>query len=198
MINNINHEELLSLAIVKFPGDTRVQWANNETGHEHDPVVESNLIISMTQDQSALILDNAITITKWHDATKADYHASIRVVSPVQAETAPSEYWTKNNGERLKEISAELIADSLQIAIHDAEALKSAPDSNPFRTIRYKEGETEKFERAQIVSNECSRVLIRTLKGDLMSVPVSRPIISVGETNCLQTSSQQHVTSSLQ
>jgi hypothetical protein len=48
---------------------------------------------------------------------------------------------------------------------------KASPDA-PHRTVRYRLGGEERMERAQVLSERCDRLLIRNLRGWLMSVPV--------------------------
>lgn len=198
VIGEIGYEQLWSLAISRLPSDAKVRRAIDTSDLGSDSAIESNLVISMTQDQSSLVLDNTIVFRKSGGREKSDYRSTIRVVSPAHIEAKPEDYWTKNSGEQLISTSADLIADSLQVAIRDYEALKSTPDNSPFKTIRYKEGEAEKFERAQVLSNECNRVLIRTLKGDLMLVPLARrPTGDSDDARCHQPSTKPYITSSL-
>lgn len=100
----------------------------------------------------------------------ATFARSIRIVSHAVA--PPGEDgelpWLANDGLRLIEESERLLAD---IAIRDSE---SAPEATPLhKTIRYPEGGIERMERGELVSEECDRKLIRTLRGGLLSVPVT-------------------------
>jgi hypothetical protein len=59
-------------------------------------------------------------------------------------------------------------------------------NDQPFRTIRYLEGTAEKMERAQLINEHCGRLLIKTLRGSLMSVPAkaSAPRGSSADMTC--------------
>jgi hypothetical protein len=48
--------------------------------------------------------------------------------------------------------------------------------------VRYNEGGTERMERAQVVSEQCGQLVLRTLRGNLISVPVKSAV--PGEASC--------------
>lgn len=133
-------------------------------------LVESTPVFSLTQDQSAIVLENIISIY-YRAAPTAVYQNIIKVVSQAKAETDLVNFWTANQGEKLKEESTRLFADSLDIALNDM-ASDAAKDGNPQKTFRYLEGRAEKMERGQLVSERCGRAVIKTLRGGLMSIPL--------------------------
>jgi len=49
--------------------------------------------------------------------------------------------------------------------------MAAAADETPSKTVRFPQGGTERIERAQVLAERCDRVLIRTLRGEIMSVP---------------------------
>lgn len=133
-------------------------------------VVESAPVFFLTQDQRALVLDNTVYIQAPNAPAESAQRQSVRVVSnPTLADDA-SEYWLKEGGERLKAESAALLASSLDIALAELKEPAASP-ALPYRTVRYREGGSEKMERAQIVRESCGRSLIRNLRGYLMQVP---------------------------
>ncbi|MFC5461544.1 hypothetical protein [Massilia niabensis] len=138
------------------------------------PVVASQPVFSMTQDRAALILDNDIRIQL--PGNKAAYANKVRVVSAVQAHEDLAAWWGEGDARALKEQSARLLAASIDIAL---EAAKAAPveagAALAQRTVRYREGGKEVFERAEILREDCDRLLLRNLRGWLMSVPRLRP-----------------------
>lgn len=143
-------------------------------------VVESQPVYSMTQDQKAIILDNAITIHGGVSAPENTYRKTVRVVSKPREEADPTVYWTANSGDRLSEESAKLLAQSLEIALMDSSS-GADMDGVAYRTIRYLEGGAEKIERAQVLRDRCGRLLLRNLRGALMSVPTAR--VAAGDAN---------------
>jgi hypothetical protein len=161
------HEELMqtSLMTMKTAGEKRV------TSLEAAPasgelVIDTAPAFYLTQDQRAIILENAIRINR---AKGAPYEKIIRVVSSVQDEKAGAALWLANEGFRLKEESARMYAQSLDIAVDDMKL--TGESSAPFKTVRYFEGGTEKMERAQVISEQCSHMVLRTLRGDMLAVP---------------------------
>jgi hypothetical protein len=78
-------------------------------------------------------------------------------------------------GERLKEESADLFARSLEIAWREIGNASRKDDPVRPKTIRYRQGKSEKMERAELIDTKCNRVVVRTLRGWLMSVPLAEP-----------------------
>lgn len=112
----------------------------------------------------------------------SDYRTTIRVVSNPNTNENSVVEWTANNGEKLKDQSAKLLAESFDIAFRDA-GDTSDKEKIPERTIRYREGGREKMERAQVLSTQCDRLLIRSLRGTLLSVPI-QPIVAGASDTC--------------
>ncbi|AIF47594.1 hypothetical protein [Dyella japonica] len=123
---------------------------------------------AMTQDQSTLVLDNIVEIYAPNERKKASYVNTVRVISSARQEQDMMTYWTRDQGNPLKEESARLLAASLDIAIADASRAKA---DAPFKTVRYQEGHAERMERGQLIDEQCGRVLLRSLRGTLMSAP---------------------------
>jgi len=74
-------------------------------------------------------------------------------------------------GAKMKEESASLFARSVDIALSEV-ARSGADDAAPYKTVRYQQGSIEKMERAKVINEGCNRMLIKTLRGTFMSVPV--------------------------
>lgn len=124
---------------------------------------------SMTQDQTTLVLDNVVEIYGPNERKRASYTNTIRVIATARQEQDIQSYWMREHGTPLIEESAELLAASLDIAIADASRAKG---QQQYETVRYMEGREERMERGQTLAEQCGRVLLRTLRGTLMSVPV--------------------------
>jgi hypothetical protein len=148
-------------------GRSRLLAADEQAGE--DWVVEIAPVFSMSQDQAALILDNAVVVRK---PGQAEYKNFIRVVSDAQRQEALTAYWLTNDGKALKDVSAQLVALSLDIVLNDA-ALAAKP-AGAQRTVRYVEGTKEVFERAEVLSENCGRSVVRNLRGWLMSLPLAK------------------------
>ncbi len=144
-----------------------------EAGEKHDGIwlVLSTPIFSMTQDQSTIVLDNTIEIYAPGESKKAAYSNTVRVISDAQTDPELAAFWTANQGKALKGESARLLATSLDIAFSDASTING---DLAYKTIRYMEGGAERMERGQPLSEHCGRILLKSLRGSLMSVPVRR------------------------
>lgn len=130
-------------------------------------IVDSAPTFALTQDQSALVLENTVLI---HLAGGASYQNTVRVVSHPQSQPDLTAYWSAAEGKQLKEQSARLLALSLDIAWKQAASL--AADTAAFKTVRYQQGRADMVERAQLLDEACGRSLIKNLRGQLMSVPM--------------------------
>lgn len=133
--------------------------------------VETAPLFAITPDQSAVVLDNTIVI----HTPAGDYKNLIRVVSPPISRSPPSTAWNENGGKMLKEVSAQLLAISLNLALEDARR-GAELSSQPYKTLRYREGGEEKIERAQLIEVQCNRLVLRNLRGQLMVVPPPQTI----------------------
>lgn len=149
-----------------------------------DWTVEIAPVFSMTRDQRAIVLDNAVRIYAPASADAA-YAQTIRVVSrPLPAAESPesealASHWQAESGRALRQLSAALLAESLDVAMQGARRAAPAADA-PQRTFRYAEGGAEKMERATLVEAACGRLLLRTLRGWLMSVPAAAEAAPAG------------------
>lgn len=142
-------------------------------------IVESTPLFAMTQDQSALVLDNAIAVYAPGAIKQAGYRNTVRVVSRATMQADLPAYWNEAQGLQLKQQSAALLALSLDIALAQA-LLGPASAPGPVghaaaRTVRYQQGQKEVVERAQVLDEHCGRALLRSLRGALMSVPLAKP-----------------------
>lgn len=135
-------------------------------------VVASKPVFSMTQDRAALILENDVTLTP--PSGKPVYANRVRVVSAVQLRDDLAAHWAADEAKALKTESIRLLAASVDIALDDAGSPRAA-DTKAQRTVRYPEGGKQVFERAEVIKEECDRLLLRNLRGWLVSVPRSGP-----------------------
>lgn len=170
MLKDYKHAELMQAALDKTPWGGAKTLAGRPQAHGTGWAVESQPFFSMTQDQRALVLDNVVSVYAPGEMTKPLYQATVRVVSQPRMAPDMQRYWSDGTGAALKAESASLLAHSLALALQEPAAPK-AGDAPAFRTVRYREGEAERMERAQVLSQACQRQVIRTLRGWLMSVP---------------------------
>ena len=195
VLSGLTNRRLLELSVprVVAPSPIRVLAATEAGGAAW--VIATKPVFSMTMDRRALILDNSVQIFG-PGASTASYARAIRIVSaplsaltsvpaPVSppasnamAEPAPVvqdamvPVWLAEGGRLLSDQSAALLAESFELAVSDF-TLPAFDDKTPHETFRYAEGGIERMERAQLVKERCGRTLIRTLRGDLMSIPAA-------------------------
>jgi hypothetical protein len=144
-------------------------------------LVDTTPVFVVTQDRRALILENAVAVYP-PNAPAPAYSNLVRVVSSAEPDSDAAERWGADQGARLKALSAELLARSIDIVIEAATAA-AAPSTAPERTFRYVEGGKDRMERAQLVTPGCERVVVRTLRGWLMSIPL-RAGSNAGDPSC--------------
>lgn len=173
VLDNFNYRDLMRRAVEKTLAGTNAKLIEYADNPGHEMIVEIVPIFSLTQDQKTIVLDNTIVIHMAGNVPIATYQNTARVISTPRDADDLAAFWTANDGEKLKDESAQLVAESIDIAFRCA-ATGVGQGGEAYRTVRYREGSAEKFERAQVLSNHCGRLLIRTLRGTLMSVPASR------------------------
>jgi hypothetical protein len=135
--------------------------------------LDSIPIFAMTQDQTGIVLDNLISLHPPGAPVSTVYHHLVRVVATPAPAPDPVAMWNASGGAKLKAVSVALFAQSLDIGLRLA-AGEAIPADAPFKTVRYSEGGSERMERAQLLSDTCDRLVIRTLRGEFWSVPTLR------------------------
>lgn len=168
ILKDYTNKELMQRTLDRLAGGEK-RLLESDAASATEWVVASVPIFTMTQDQSAIIVENAIAIYP-PNATVAVYQNAVKVVSQAKDDKDLTGFWSANGGAKLKEESAALLAHSIEIALNEAATPLDA--DSPQKTFRYQEGNAEKIERAQLVSAFCQRAVIRTLRGWLMSVPI--------------------------
>jgi hypothetical protein len=177
VLSSYNHRELMQRGLEKslVPGGKLVEHSVSP-GAEW--LVAATPVFTMTQDQTAIILDNFISMYAPGSGSDPARKNVVRVVSRARDADLHGT-WIVNNGKELKEESSSLFAESLEIFLSHPESGEAGNQ----RTIRYFEGSAEKMERGQIISERCSRVVFRTLRGWLKSVP-ARSTTAVADGHC--------------
>lgn len=173
VLQQFRQKDLVDGALADAGGSPRGGLARHGAGVAAGWLIDSAPVFSMTQDQRAIVLDHLVSITR-RGTSKQTYQNSIRVISTAHTDTSPEAYWNANAGERLKAASVQLYRESLDLALRDASKTMRA-DAGQQKTVRYLEGRLERTERAEVLETGCDRAVIRTLRGWLMSVPLSQP-----------------------
>jgi hypothetical protein len=135
--------------------------------------VQSTPVFGLTHDGRALVLENALALSREGAALQpAAFQSSVKIVSAPVKDPDPVAYWTADDGLRLREQSAILIRESVELAVAAADGRLSIA-SEAQKTHRYLEGSNEKMERAERLNSRCGRMVLRTLRDTLLSVPDS-------------------------
>jgi hypothetical protein len=167
VLGRFMHRELMQKALDK------VRWGNSRQLLDAKQLssgwlVEAAPRFAMTQDRRALVLDNLVNVFRPGETDKPAFQTGVRVVSRVREAASVPAVWSEADGAALREESVNLFAHSLELALQSAG--RPAHEA-AFRTMRYREGEAEKMERAQPLARFCERQVVVTLRGALMSVP---------------------------
>ncbi|MBE0620150.1 MAG: hypothetical protein IH605_06125 [Burkholderiales bacterium] len=182
VLSGYTHKELMQRGLQMMASSGARKLVDPAERSSADWHIESTPVFSITQDQSAFVLHNVISIYRPGAASAAAYQYTVKVVSQPRDEADLPAFWTANNGEKLKEESARLFAESLDIALGEAAGRQSTNGS--YRTIRYMEGGAERMERGLPISERCNRVLMKTLRDWLMSVPTRRGAAGAAAATC--------------
>jgi len=146
-------------------------------------LLESAPVYFIAPDERAIVLDLAVAVYAPGPAAAPVYQNLIRVVSQPQEGSDPAAFWTANQGENLKQTSAALLAESLEI-VRGQVAGAAVAEAAVHKTLRYMEGSTERMERGQVISAQCNRLLIKNLRGWLMSLPTRTEAGAAAQAPC--------------
>jgi hypothetical protein len=169
ILDAFNHGDLADLAL---PPEARLPLLGADVRPQSGLIISSAPVFYMTQDQAALILDNTVSVFK-AGSDQPVYTNTVRVVSRAGDAENLVAHWQQDSGKRLRDESAALFRESVEIvrayALMPATAAASAQ-----RTFRYAEGKAEAMERAEPLSEQCGRALVKNLRGWLLSIPLKR------------------------
>jgi hypothetical protein len=119
-----------------------------------------------------LVLENAIIIHRLEAGPETPLINTVKVIAaPLpEVDSNVQAYWLADDGDSLQTASVNLLRDSLMLALEDMYGVLAMPDT-PFRTIRYPEGGVEKMERARVIREVGARLVLKNLRGWIVSVP---------------------------
>ncbi|WP_147436420.1 hypothetical protein [Acidovorax sp. 106] len=166
-------KELMQSALINLGGTGDRRLVEGTEGSEKGWVIDSAPQFSLSNDQSALVLDNMVQVYRAESPAHIRYRNLIRVISEIREVGEDS----KANWLLLKEDSMRLMTHSLQLLVSELGIDRSGmPEIN--KTFRYHEGKTFRTERGLFLGEVCGRVHIKTLRGWLMSVPTGPETIA--------------------
>jgi hypothetical protein len=183
ILGDFTYRALMQSALEKIATDDSVKVIEPTADAGSAWLVESSPVFWMTQDRRAIVLGNSVTIFRPNTPAAAAYKNTIKVVSDAHEPREVGDLWGDNEGRKLKDESANLLAQSLEIAMREATQAPSKEDA-VHRTFRYTEGHREKMERGQLISERCDRIVMRNLRGWIMSIPVTASTASPPTQGC--------------
>jgi hypothetical protein len=130
-------------------------------------IIEMEPVFALAPDQRTIVLDNAMKLYALGQGNTPLFANIVRVVSAPRPEGGSDATMT---GEALADESVQMLAHSIEIVVHLA--AQGAQSEGASRTQRYRFGDGEKMERGVPLASACNRVVLRTLRDWLMSVPV--------------------------
>lgn len=178
LIADLRHDDVFQLALMQRRANAKSRVAVPGEAPGADWMFAVEPVFSMTQDQNALLLDIAVVVYAPNAPAAPAYQNALRVVSAPIASDDPLVFWSENNGQNLKSVSAQLMAMALELAANEVDKSnsKAAESTAPNqRTMRYVQGKSERIERAELLRVTCDRAVIKTLRGGLMWVPLKQP-----------------------
>ena len=170
LIERLTHQDLFSRALNQLSPDGSRHLLPDGIIDGSKWLVESAPLFLVPGDQRALILDNVVTMSK-PDGTVA-YQSPIRVVSTAREAADMVAHWTAAEGEKLREAVAGMLAESIAIALAQADGVSVSESNSPQRSFRYRLGGERKLERGSLIQERCDRIVVRTLRGGLLSIPL--------------------------
>lgn len=172
VLRDVSHGNLMRVALPRVRTSRQLVLAEGTPDAESYWRIEVLPVFSMTQDRSALIADTAVQIYPPGKGKVAEQQYMARVVATPVSAGDPDAYWLADDGKALREVSASLLAESLDMALSYPVVARAA-GAGPEQTVRYREGASEKMERGEVLAVDCRRILVRNLRGWLMSLPPS-------------------------
>lgn len=129
-------------------------------------------VFLFTPDQRNLVYDARVEMRPPGAAPDTPARvATVRVVSDHLDVEDPSTVWLADGGELLLRSTADLASSALDVGLRYV-GRATADATQSWKTHRYMLGGQEQMERAEQVSSGCGRVLLRTLRGAYLDVPV--------------------------
>jgi hypothetical protein len=171
-LSRFTNSELMRLALQGLT--TRGQKALIGFSEPAGPgwLIECSPKFLMTQDARALVLENSIVIHSPAASSPATFKNVVAVVGRPRERVGPDpeNTWMIQDGEMLKAEIVDLMRESVDLALSELHGDFDGHAAD-FHTVRFAQGGVEKMERAQILKQTPQRVVLKTLRGWIMSVP---------------------------
>jgi hypothetical protein len=141
--------------------------------------IECAPVFFMTRDTLSIVMENPILIHADTANAKAPpaFKNMVKIVAKPRRQRAEGEAdsWITPDGAELEAVAIEELRDSLNLALTEA-AQGFLNHSTEYRNVHYLEGSREKVEHAQVLADLPDHLILKTLRGWIMSVPVGAAI----------------------
>lgn len=136
-------------------------------------VFEATPEFILSPDQKAIMLINQVEVFKSNDLKEAIYKNHFVVISePIVSDDITS-YWNNESPKGLAGVGADIFADSIELAKKDFN--KELQVSDKQKTFRYTLGKKKMYEHGQLITDLCSNILMKNLRGYIYKIPVQKP-----------------------
>lgn len=169
ILKDLSNKELASQALQKLQLQ-EVEIADEKAKIKTAWRVAVQPAFTLSEDGSVIWLVNTFTVSA-AEKPKSAYSLTTKVFSETAPDAEREAFWSGGNGVRLRDTSVDLFAESIELMLQELTDGPRGVDS-AHQTVRYREGSVEKMERVQIGYNDCERVVLRTLRGWPMSLPL--------------------------
>jgi hypothetical protein len=171
-LSRLTNSELLRLALqgLTTPGEKSLIGFSEPAGPGW--LIECSPKFYMTQDARALVLENSIVIHSPAASSPVTFKNVVAVVGRPRERVGPDSEntWMIQDGGMLKAEIVDLTRESVDLALGELNG-EFAGHGADYHTVRFAQGGAEKMERAQILEQTPQRVVLKTLRGWIMSVP---------------------------
>jgi hypothetical protein len=173
-LNHFTNTELMRRALDELPthGSKVLIQYSEKAGAGW--LIECSPKFFMTQDARALVLQNDIVIHSPDAASPPTFKNVVEVVGrPRDSVGRDSENtWMIEDGALLTSASVDLLRESVSLALSELHGAFAGP-ARAYHTVRYPRGGEEKMERAQTLRQTPQRIVLKNLRGWIMSVPAA-------------------------
>jgi hypothetical protein len=158
---------------------SKIRFAKDGARSDKEWMLDVMPSFRITQDQSAFMVESIVSFYSPSNnvVEKPDHRSIVRVWSTPELGADTTALWAENDAGRIKELTANLTKQSIEIALNDW-SQKEKKDKLEHTSVRFMQGKIQNIERAQVLDQQCDRILMRTLRNQLVSVPLPPAIVS--------------------
>lgn len=122
------------------------------------------------QNGNSIVLMNSVSLN-----SKKGEHKKVNITvveSPHMNGKSSHDYWLNDKAENFQSLIYRMFHESFQLGLTEIYSTDiSGKSADSAVTVRYKEGGMKRVERGVVISSSCSRIIFRTLRGAIKSVP---------------------------